>query len=58
MDANGIFTLGFTGEDVNHNFRKPNAWLDFQGIGLNKSSGRVGSTEKIVQQVSYTFDCP
>jgi len=58
MDANGNFTLVFTGEDVNPNFRKPNAWLDFQMIGLSKSGGRVGNTEKVVQQVSYTFDCP
>jgi hypothetical protein len=58
MDANGKLTLVFSGEDVNPNFRKPNAWFDFQVIGLNKSGGRVGSTEKIVQQVSYTFDCP
>ena len=57
-DGNGNFTLVFTGEDVNPNFRKPNAWLDYQIIGLSKSGGRVGSTEKIVQQVSYTFDCP
>ncbi len=57
-DANGNFTLVFTGEDVNPNFRKPNAWFDFQVIGLSKSGGRVGSTEKVVQQVSYTFDCP
>lgn len=57
-DANGNFTLIFSGEDVNPNFRKPNSWLDFQVIGLSKSGGRVGSTEKIVQQVSYTFDCP
>jgi hypothetical protein len=57
-DANGNFTLVFTGEDVNPNFRKPNAWFDFQVVGLSKSGGRVGSTEKVVQQVSYTFDCP
>lgn len=57
-DANGNLTLVFTGEDVNPNFRKPNAWFDFQVVGLNKSGGRVGSTEKVVQQVSYTFDCP
>jgi hypothetical protein len=57
-DANGNFTLVFSGEDVNQNFRKPNAWLDFQAVGLSKSGSRVGSTEKIVQQVSYTFDCP
>lgn len=57
-DANGDFTLTFGGQDVNSNFRKPNAWLDFQFVGLGKSGGRVGSSEKIVQQVSYTFDCP
>jgi len=57
-DGNGNFTLVFTGEDVNQNFRKPNAWFDFQFVGLNKSGARVGNSEKIVQQVSYTFDCP
>jgi hypothetical protein len=57
-DANGNITLVFSGEDVNPNFRKPNAWLDFQFVGLNKSGGHVGNSEKIVQQVSYTFDCP
>jgi hypothetical protein len=57
-DGNGSFTLVFTGEDVNPNFRKPNAWFDFQVVGLSKSGGRVGNSEKIVQQVSYTFDCP
>ncbi len=57
-DASGNFTLVLTGEDVSPNFRKPNAWLDFQMIGLSKSGGRVGSTEKVVQQVSYMFDCP
>ncbi len=57
-DANGNFALTFKGEDVNQNFRKPNAWLDFQFVGLNKSGARIGNSEKIVQQVSYTFDCP
>jgi len=54
----GSFTLKFTGEDVNPNFRKPKAWLDFQFVGLDDSGGRVGNSEKIVQQVSYTIDCP
>lgn len=57
-DANGNFALVFSGEDVNANFRKPNAWFDFQFVGLSKSGGRVGNSEKIVQQVNYTFDCP
>jgi hypothetical protein len=57
-DANGNFTLVFSGESVNANFRKPSAWFDYQFVGLSKSGGVVGRSEKIVQQVSYTFDCP
>ena len=57
-DANGNFVLAFSGDDVNANFRKPNAWLDFQFIGLSKSGGVIGRSEKIEQQVTYTFDCP
>ena len=56
-DANGSFTLVFSGEDVNANFRKPNAWFDYQFIGSSQS-GVVGRSEKIEQQVTYTFDCP
>ena len=58
LDANGNFTLVFSGDSVNANFRKPNAWFDYQFVGLSKSGGVVGRSEKIVQQVSYTFDCP
>jgi len=57
-DANGNFTLVFSGESVNTNFRKPNAWFDYQFVGLSRSGGVVGRSEKIEQQVSYTFDCP
>jgi hypothetical protein len=56
-DANGSFTLVFSGEKVNANFRKPNAWFDYQFIG-SSNSGVVGRSEKIEQQVTYTFDCP
>jgi len=56
-DANGNFELVFSGEDVHPNFRKPNAWLDFQFIGSNRT-GVVGRSEKIEQQITYTFDCP
>jgi hypothetical protein len=57
-NANGNFTLVFSGESVNANFRKPNAWFDYQFVGLSRSGGVVGRSEKIEQQVSYTFDCP
>jgi hypothetical protein len=58
QDASGSFTRVFSGEDVSVNFRKPSAWFDYQFIGLSRSGGVVGRSEKIVQQVSYTFDCP
>lgn len=56
-DADGGFSITFSGEDVSANFRKPNAWFDYQFIG-SSGSGVVGRSEKIEQQVSYTFDCP
>jgi len=58
VDGNGNFTLAFAGEDVHANFRKPNAWFDFQFVGLSRSGGRIGNSEKIIQQVNYTYDCP
>jgi hypothetical protein len=58
QDANGNFNILFSGDNVNANFRKPNAWFDYQFVGLSKSGGVIGRSEKIVQQVSYTFDCP
>ncbi len=57
-DANGNFALTFSGDNVSADFRKPNAWLDFQFVGLSKTGGVVGRSEKVVQQVNYTFDCP
>jgi hypothetical protein len=56
-DASGNFVKVFTGNDVNPNFRKPNAWFDYQFIG-SSGSGVVGRSEKIEKQVTYTFDCP
>ena len=58
LGADGGFSMVFTGDAVNANFRKPNAWFDYQFVGLSKTGGVVGRSEKIVQQVSYTFDCP
>jgi len=43
---------------VQNNLRKPNVWFDYQFVRLNKTGGVVGRSEKIIQQVSYTFDCP
>jgi hypothetical protein len=56
-DVNGNYVMVFTGDKVNPNFRKPNAWFDYQYIGSN-ATGVVGRSEKIEKQVAYTFDCP
>ena len=56
--ANDSFTMVFTGDKVNANYRKPLAWLDFQFIGVSRTGGVVGRSEKIEQQVTYTLDCP
>ncbi|NJC95470.1 MAG: hypothetical protein C3F07_16855 [Anaerolineales bacterium] len=57
-DANGNFTLVFSGEDIKADFRKPNAWFDYQFIGSSRLGGVVGRSEKIVQQVDYSNECP
>jgi hypothetical protein len=57
QDANGNFVIVFSGENINANFRKSTAWFDYQVIGSNPS-GVVGRSEKIVQQVNYSNDCP
>jgi len=54
----GNFTKTFSGEDIHPDLRKQLAWFDFQLIGLNKQADAVGRTEKIVQMVTYSIDCP
>ncbi len=56
-DGSGGFSIAFSGDQVSANFRKPNAWLDYQFAGSN-NTGVVGRSEKIEKQVTYTFDCP
>jgi hypothetical protein len=57
-DANGNFTLVFSGEDVNADSRRANAWLDYQFVGLSRTGGVVGRSDKIEQQITYTIECP
>jgi hypothetical protein len=56
-DGNGGFTITFAGDQVNANYRKPSAWLDYQFAGSN-NTGVVGRSEKIEKQINYMFDCP
>jgi hypothetical protein len=57
-EADGTFSLTFNGEQVNADSRRPNAWLDYQFVGLSKTGGVVGRSEKIEKQITYTFECP
>lgn len=57
-ETDGTFSLTFNGEQVNADSRRPNAWLDYQFVGLSSTGGVVGRSEKIEKQITYTFECP
>jgi hypothetical protein len=57
-NGDGTFSLTFNGEQVNADSRRPNAWLDYQFVGLSKTGDVVGRSEKIEKQITYTFECP
>ena len=57
-NGNGNFTLTFTGENVNPDYRLDGSWFDFQFVGLSKTGDVVDRSDKIQQLVKYTFDCP
>ena len=57
-DGGGHFFLTYTADQVVPDNRKANGWFDIQFVGLNKLGQVVGRTEKIVELVTYTLDCP
>ena len=57
-DKKGNFTLEFSALDVNPDLRLANGWFEYQFVGLNKTGDRVGSSDKIVKQVTFTLECP
>lgn len=57
-ETDGTFTMVFNGEMVNADSRRPNAFFDFQFIGLSKTGDVVGRSEKIENLITYTFECP
>lgn len=54
----GNFWLNFTATDVKADLRLKNGWFDYQFVGFNKLGQVVGRSEKIVQQVTFTLNCP
>ena len=57
-ESGGHFFLTFGADQVVPDNRKVNGWFDIQFVGLNKLGQVVGRTEKIVDLVTYTLDCP
>ena len=57
-DGGGHFFLTYNADQVAPDNRKANGWFDIQFVGLNKLGQVVGRTEKIVELVTYTLDCP
>jgi hypothetical protein len=57
-DGGSHFWLTYSGESVKADNRKDFGWFDLQFVGMNKLGQVVGRTEKIVDLVSYTIDCP
>jgi hypothetical protein len=57
-DGNGNFMFNFKSSMVYSDLRKKEAWLDYQFIGLNNAAQVIGRSARIVQQITYTIDCP
>jgi len=57
-ESGGHFFLTFGADEVVPDNRKANGWFDIQFVGLNKLGQVVGRTEKLVDIVTYTIDCP
>ena len=57
-ESGGHFFLTYGADQVVPDNRKVNGWFDIQFVGLNKLGQVVGRTEKIVDLVTYTLDCP
>jgi hypothetical protein len=57
-DKKGHFALAFSALDIFPEFRLANGWFDYQFIGLGRVWNVVGRSDKVVQQVTFTLECP
>ena len=57
-DKKGHFTLEFKATDIKDDMRIANGWFEYQFVGLNKVGNVVGRSDKIVQEVTFTLECP
>jgi hypothetical protein len=56
--GNGNYSLTISGETIHPDLRMALAWFDFQLVGTNRLGQVMGRTEKVVQLITYTIDCP
>ena len=52
------FALVFSSEKVDPDWRRPATWFSFQFVGINRLGQRVGGSERFLNLISYTNDCP
>jgi hypothetical protein len=60
LDSDGSthFWTTVKGDDIPVDLRKPQNWYEVQFIGLNNKREVVGRSERILELLSYTLDCP
>jgi hypothetical protein len=57
-DGQGNFSLIFAANGINVDSRFSQGWFDYQFVGLNKYGDVIGRSDRFVQQVTFTIDCP
>lgn len=57
-DGAGHFTLDFKATMIPSDLRTRTAWVDYQFVGLNRSLQVIGRSARIVQQVTFSPNCP
>lgn len=57
-DNSGNFMLDFKASMIPSDLRTRPAWVDYQFVGLNRSLQVIGRSARILQQVTFTPNCP
>lgn len=57
-DRQGNFTMEFSAELIDPDWRRAHTWFDFQFSGSNNLGDRVGNSERFVGLINYTNECP
>ncbi len=57
-DGTAHFWTTVKGDDIPADLRKADTWYEIQFIGINKGRDVVGRSERILELITYTKDCP